>query len=59
MGTRKAVLVTLCASFVALVLGGCEKEGPAERAGKQIDETVEKADEAMKEAGDQLHEATK
>lgn len=58
MITRKALSLALCASFVALVLGGCEKEGPAERAGKHIDKAAEKANEAMKEAGDQMREAT-
>ena len=33
-------------------LGACEKEGPAERAGKQIDEAVDKAGDAVEDATD-------
>lgn len=35
-----------------LVLGGCEKEGPMERAGKKVDEAVEKAGDAVEKATD-------
>ncbi len=40
--TRTTAVAAL--SFVAIVslLSGCEKEGPAERAGKEIDNTVKK-----------------
>lgn len=40
-------------TFIAmlLLLGACEQEGPMERAGEQIDQTVE-------EAGDEIEEAT-
>lgn len=36
----------------------CKKEGPAERAGKKIDETVEKAGDKIEEAGDKVKEST-
>src|SRR3569832_540728 len=43
------------------VLAGCEREGPAERAGKQIDQTTERAGEniesATDKAGDKLEDA--
>lgn len=43
ISTRKALsaalLLTLTLSF-ALPLAGCKEEGPAEKAGKQIDEAV-------------------
>ena len=35
----------------ALLLTGCEREGPAERAGKQIDETVENLGQSIKRDG--------
>ena len=52
-----------------IILGGCEKEGPAEQAGENIDEAVEemqenakdakdKAMEKMEQAGDRIEEAT-
>jgi hypothetical protein len=59
MAISKTLSLWLCASFAALVLGGCEKEGPVERTGKQIDEAVEKADEALRKAADKVQEATK
>jgi len=45
----------------ALVLGsavagvsGCKKEGPAERAGKEIDRSVEKAGKEIEKAGEKM-----
>jgi hypothetical protein len=36
-----SLLKTLLVTVVAVIgLGACEKEGPAERAGEQIDETL-------------------
>jgi hypothetical protein len=45
--------VALC-----FALAGCEKEGPAEKAGKKIDKVIEKAGEKAEEAGDKVKEAT-
>ena len=59
MITNKTLSLVLCASLVALVLSGCEKEGPAERTGEKIDKAVEQAGEAMKKAGDKMQETTK
>ena len=51
------------AAFVmgALIAGlfCCQKEGPAERAGKQIDKTVEKAGQQIEKAGKKIEEAAK
>ena len=69
MITKRTLTLVLCAHLVALVLSSCEKEGPAERMGKEIDKAVEQASEeidkaveqageAMKKAGDQAQEAT-
>ena len=45
----------------ALVFAGaCEKkEGPAERAGKEIDKTVERAGQQLEKAGQQIQDAAK
>jgi hypothetical protein len=32
---------------VAVAVGGCEDDGPAERAGEEIDEAVEDAEDAL------------
>jgi hypothetical protein len=49
--------------FTAMLLTGCEREGPMERAGEQIDESVaeagEKVDDAAENAGEKLEEAGK
>ncbi len=47
-------------AILALILGlgGCQKEeGPAERAGKQVDQAVQKAGEQMEKAGRDIQKA--
>lgn len=43
------------------MLSGCEKEGPAERAGEHMDEAMEESattiEEGIEDAGEQLEEA--
>lgn len=47
----------IATAILALVLlGGCE-EGPAERAGEDIDEAVEETGEGAEEAGEETEEA--
>lgn len=41
-------------------LSGCQKqEGPAERAGKAVDKTVEKAGQQIEKAGESIQDAGK
>lgn len=49
--------LALIAAFAGALVA-CENEGPAERAGKQIDESIEKAGEKIEQAGDKLREET-
>lgn len=60
--SRKMVLV-LCAGMLAVSFSACKKEGPAERAGRNIDQTLEKAgkkiDDSATKAGDKVEEAGK
>ena len=62
-------LLLACTAAASLVLSACEKEGPAERAGKAIDQSAErigekvenatdKAGEAIERAGDKVEEKT-
>ena len=52
-----AVLAT---SLLVLGLSACEKkEGPAERAGKEVDKTVEKAGQQLEKAGQSIQDAAK
>ena len=38
-------------------LAACNREGPAEKAGRQIDRTAQKAGDAMRDAGDKVRDA--
>ncbi len=58
----KRIVTSICAGLAisALVVGvsACEKkEGPAERAGKQVDKAVEKVGEKVEKAGQQIQDA--
>jgi hypothetical protein len=43
----------------ALLIAGCQKEGPAERAGKEVDKAVDKVGQQVEKAGDSLQDASK
>ncbi|HEX5464296.1 MAG TPA: hypothetical protein VFW88_06235 [Burkholderiales bacterium] len=61
MKRMRIVVALLTAVAAVTMVTGCEKEGPAEKAGKQIDQAVEKAgdqaDKAADAAGDKLKDA--
>ena len=48
---------------IAMLLGvtfsGCKQEGPAEKAGKEIDKAAKEMGQALDRAGDAVKEATK
>lgn len=55
----KRVLILFCAICLLNVLIACQRqEGPAERAGKKIDKTIEKAGKKIEEAGDKVKKET-
>jgi hypothetical protein len=54
---RGPAAVLIGALIVPALLIGCEKEGPAERAGKAVDKNVQKAGDKVKEAGDKIKDA--
>lgn len=56
---RKAnTAAALLASFVlAAGIAGCDREGPAERAGENVDETMERAGERTDEAVENMGES--
>ena len=50
----------LMLGLLVLGLSACEKkEGPMERAGKQIDKAVEKTGQQVEKAGQQIQDAAK
>ena len=56
---RDTVGVALVMGALLLALSGCQKEGPAEHAGKAVDQTVDKAGQQIEKAGDSIQDATK
>jgi t-SNARE complex subunit (syntaxin) len=50
-------LLPILALILSTALAACEKEGPAEKAGKKIDETVEQIGEKSSDMADKMDEA--
>lgn len=53
---RRFAGTALVMGVLLVALTGCEK-GPAQKAGEDIDEAVEKAGETMEKAGEDVQEA--
>jgi TRAP-type C4-dicarboxylate transport system substrate-binding protein len=45
--------------LLGIALSACEKEGPAERAGKELDKAGKEVGQAMERAADSVKESTK
>lgn len=52
-------MIAAAAIGMIVVATGCQKEGPAERAGKQIDKAAEKVGQSVEKAGDKIQDAAK
>ena len=60
MKLGKTVSVALVMSALLVALAGCQKqEGPAEKAGRQVDKAVEKVGQQIEKAGDAIQDAAK
>jgi Flp pilus assembly protein TadD len=60
MKIGKTVCTALAMSALIAALSGCQKqEGPAEKAGKEVDKTVEKAGQQIEKAGESIQDAAK
>lgn len=53
------VSAALVVSALFVALPGCEKQGPAEKAGESIDNATEKAEEQIEKAGDAIKDSVK
>lgn len=53
----KMTTVMLMFAGSLAVLAGCEQEGPAERAGENVDEGVERTGEGIDRAGENIQDA--
>lgn len=51
----RKVLFVLVIALVGLV-NGCEREGPAERAGKSVDRAADRAGDSLERAGDRAQD---
>lgn len=60
MKIRETARAALVFSVFLVALTGCQKqEGPAERAGKDIDKAVENVGQQVEKAGDKIQDAAK
>lgn len=59
MSPMKTLCAALLVGMYVVTFGGCEREGPAERAGEKIDEAGKRAGEALEEAGEKARDAVK
>ncbi|MFA4827662.1 MAG: hypothetical protein WC855_12295 [Thermodesulfovibrionales bacterium] len=55
----RSVIATLAITVLFMGMSGCKKEGPVERAGKKVDETVEKGGQQVEKAGKKIQEGAK
>ena len=56
----KTVVTGLALSILVVGLSACEKkEGPMERAGKEVDKTMESAGKKLEKAGEKIQDAAK
>jgi len=56
----KRINYLLVAVLLGFALSGCEKkEGPAEKAGKELDKAAKDLGQSMEKAADSVKEATK
>jgi len=51
------IVAILAASMLSLGIAGCEKKGPAERAGEKIGKAAEKVGEGLEKAADKVEDA--
>ena len=57
--TFRIGITSLALTGLLLGLSGCRRPGPAERAGKKIDEAVEKGGQQVEKAGKKIQEDAK
>jgi hypothetical protein len=55
----KCIISALVLGVLAAGLSGCKKEGPMEKAGKEIDKAADKAGDKIEKAGDKIKDAVK
>jgi hypothetical protein len=56
MKVYKGIVASLLAGLMFAGLSACEKEGPAEKAGKAIDEATSDAADSLEDVGDRMED---
>jgi hypothetical protein len=57
---RSAVIAGMAMGILIVGLSGCEKkEGPAERAGKELDKSIESVGQHLEKAGQDIKDAAR
>ena len=59
MKYRLHLLLIACVTFTLLACTGCQKKGPAERAGEKVDQAVQQTADEAKQAADKAKDAAK
>ena len=54
---KPQVIALLAISAFLIALPGCQKEGPAEKAGKTVDNAMEKTGDQIEKVGDSIQDA--
>lgn len=57
ISSTKTIMLMLCFLGSLFFMMGCEQEGPAEKAGKSVDESTEKAGEQLEQAGENIQDS--
>jgi hypothetical protein len=53
------LIQVLVVSFALLLVAGCDRAGPAEKAGRNIDEAGRAASQSIEKAGESIRDAVK
>lgn len=56
---KKSILNLLALGMLSMALVGCEQEGPAEKAGKEIDQAISQAGQELEKVGDSIQNAVR
>jgi predicted small lipoprotein YifL len=59
MKLKNTITTAIVMSAFVVALAGCQKEGPAEKAGKAVDNATEKAGQQIEKAGDNIQDSAK
>lgn len=57
MSKLKKLIYLFCLLAFFAAVTGCEKEGPAEKAGKKVDEQLEEAGDTIEDLGDKVEDS--